>query len=120
MVQRSSLPIAWLKAHEDDPWVKNAILRVETLYNAAGPHVEAFRLRGLSAEERARAAWARLRKGKVDPRRVVEASLTVALTVQADLQPDSKSEYRRVQVAYRASCVPAIKRTGPSPPRQGC
>eukprot|EP01132_Coremiostelium_polycephalum_P001582 gene1582-2003_t len=90
---------AWLKAHEDDLWVKNAIVRVETLYNAAGPHVEAFRLRGLSLEERARAAWARLRKAKVDPRRVLEASLTIALTIQADLQPDSKSEYRRVQVA---------------------
>ncbi len=57
---------------------------------------------------------------QVTPQVSLEASLTVALTVQADLQPDSKSEYRRVQVAYRASCVPAIKRTGPSPPRQGC
>lgn len=64
---------AWLKAHRDDPEVKQAVLRVQGLYQNAGPHVEAFRLRGLPPRERAMAAWARLRKAEVDPHRVLEA-----------------------------------------------
>lgn len=89
----------WLKDREGDLWVKNAILRVETLYNTAGPHVEAFRLRGLSPEERAKAAWARLRKAKVDPRKVIEAWLAIEMIVSDDIQPDGKPEFKRVQIA---------------------
>lgn len=90
---------AWLEANKDDMWVANAVQRVQTLYVNAGPHVEAFRLNGLSPQERAKAAWARLRKANVDPRRVVEACLAVELTVRADPQPDSKAEFKRVQLA---------------------
>lgn len=91
--------LAWLEANADNLWVTNAIERVETLYRAAGPHVEAFRLRGLSPDDRARAAWARLRKAKVDPRRVVGAWLTIELAVQSDSQPETKSEFKQVQAA---------------------
>ncbi|WP_195909644.1 hypothetical protein [Rhizobium tubonense] len=90
---------AWLDGNKDDIWVTNAIQRVQTLYMNAGPHVEAFRLNGLSSQERAKAAWARLRKANVDPRKVVEACLALELTVRADLQPDSKAEFKRVQMA---------------------
>ncbi len=82
---------AWLKDYDADPWVKNALVRVEGLYRSGGPHVEAFRLRGLSPQERAKAAWARLRKAKVDPRRVVEASLAVELTVLTPSRTASQS-----------------------------
>lgn len=91
--------MAWLNANAEDKWVRNAIDRVTALYQAAGPHVEAFRLRGLSPEERARAAWARLRKAKVDPRRVVAAWLAIEMIIRDDPQPETKAEYRRVQVA---------------------
>jgi hypothetical protein len=91
--------LSWLDANAEDKWVCNAIDRVKTLYEIAGAHVEAFRLRGLSPEERTRAAWARLRKAKVDPRRVVAAWLTVELTINADPQPEMKVEYKRVQAA---------------------
>lgn len=91
--------IAWLKANMDDQWVRNAVDRVETLYRAAGPHVEAFRLRGLSPEARAKAAWARLRKAKIDPRRVVAAWLAIELIIRSDSQPETKVEYKRVQAA---------------------
>ena len=37
---------------------------MEGLYGRAGPFVEVFRLRGLTPQERARAAWARLREAK--------------------------------------------------------
>ncbi|MER9225091.1 hypothetical protein NKI39_05455 [Mesorhizobium sp. M0664] len=90
---------AWLEANAGDSWVRNAVDRVETLYRAAGPHVEAFRLRGLSPEARAKAAWARLRKAKIEPRRVIVAWLSVEMAIAADPQADRKPEYKRVQVA---------------------
>ncbi len=90
---------SWLEANAEDKWVRNAIDRVETLYRAAGPHVEAFRLRGLPPEARARAAWARLRKAKIDPRRVVAAWLAVEMTIAADPQAETKAEFKRVQAA---------------------
>ncbi|MGO7307000.1 hypothetical protein ACCS91_24240 [Rhizobium ruizarguesonis] len=90
---------AWLEANEDDMWVANAIQRVQTLYANAGPHVEAFRLNGLSPQERAKAAWARLRKANVDPRLVVATCLAVELTILGDPQPATKPEFRWVQMA---------------------
>ncbi|ODA97465.1 hypothetical protein BFX40_11440 [Mesorhizobium sp. SEMIA 3007] len=91
--------VAWLELNADDQWVRNAIDRVETLYRAAGPHIEAFRLRGLSPEARAKAAWARLRKAAVEPRQVVAVWLTIELAIQSDPQRESKSEFKRVQAA---------------------
>jgi hypothetical protein len=38
--------VEWLLANKSDRWVANAIQRVATLYANAGPHEEAFRLRG--------------------------------------------------------------------------
>lgn len=90
---------AWLEANANDKWVRNAIDRVETLYRCSGPHVEAFRLRGLSPQDRARAAWARLRKAKVDPHRVIAAWVTIELAIRADPQPETKAEYKSVQAA---------------------
>lgn len=90
---------AWLEANSDDRWVSNAIDRVKTLYATAGPHIEAFRLRGLSPEDRAKAAWARLRKAKIDPTAVVAAGLAIEMVITADPQPDTKSEFKQVQTA---------------------
>jgi hypothetical protein len=89
----------WLRAHQDDARVRSAVLRVQGLYQQAGPHVEAFRLRGLPPRDRAWAAWARLRKANVDPLRVVEAWLAVEAMIAADPQPENNPEYKRVQVA---------------------
>lgn len=91
--------MAWLVANEGDIWVRSAVDRVESLYGAAGAHVEAFRLRGLSPEERAKAAWARLRKAKVDPRRVVAVWLAVEMIIRDDPQAETKDEFKRVQAA---------------------
>ncbi|MER8368042.1 hypothetical protein [Mesorhizobium sp. M1378] len=91
--------VAWLEVKAQDQWVRNAVDRMETLYRAAGPHVEAFRLRGLSPEERAKAAWARLRKANIDPGRVVAAWIAVEIAIAADPQADRKPEYKRVQAA---------------------
>lgn len=91
--------MAWLEANEADFYVRNSIDRVTTLYETAGPHVEAFRLRGLSAGERAKAAWARLRKAKIDPRRVVAVWLAVEMIIRDDPRAETKVEYKRVQAA---------------------
>jgi hypothetical protein len=94
--------LAWLGEHRENRWVQNAIDRVKTLYETAGPHVEAFRLRGLPPQERAKAAWARLRKAKVDPAVVVAAWLAVEMIICDDPQAERKVEFKRVQAAKLA------------------
>ena len=90
---------AWLKANEHHPIVVNALQRVRHLYDSAGPHREAFRLTGLSPTDRARAAWARLRKTGINPRKVVIAWIAVELTIRADPQAVRTREFKRVQAA---------------------
>jgi hypothetical protein len=89
----------WIKANASDPWVVNAMQRVRGLYATAGGHVEAFRLRGLSPEERAKAAWARLRKAGVDPVKVLADVLAVEMIIRDDPQADHKREFKEVQAA---------------------
>lgn len=94
-----SAAAAWLKANKDDPWVRNGVERVKGLYASAGQHVEAFRLRGLPVDERARVAWARLRKASVDPMKVLAAAMAVEMVIRADPQSDRKTEFKQVQTA---------------------
>ncbi|RWM21828.1 MAG: hypothetical protein EOR73_10200 [Mesorhizobium sp.] len=91
--------LAWLEANRSDTYVSNAVDRVVTLLRASGPHVEAFRLRGLAPQERARAAWARLRKARIDPLRVVAAWLAVEMITRDDPQAERKAEFKQVQAA---------------------
>lgn len=91
--------IEWIMAHPDDIWASNAVLRVAALYQTAGPFIPAFRLRGLPPRDRARNAWARLRRFEVDPRVVVAAWLAVEMVIADDRQPVSTTEVKRVQAA---------------------
>src|SRR5947208_3606766 len=50
--------LTWVMANADEPFVANAIQRVQGLFANAGRRIEAFRLRGLSPRDRARVAWA--------------------------------------------------------------
>ena len=61
--------------------------------------MEAFRLAGMTPQERSRAAWARLRTTGVDPLKVLEAWLVVDRMISADPQPVETVEFRRVQAA---------------------
>ena len=70
--------------HKDDPWVTNAINRIETLYRNAGHHIEAFRLRGLPSTDRANAAWIRLRKHGVDPMLPVATWLAIEMILSRE------------------------------------
>jgi len=89
----------WLVENAEDFWVKNAVAGVEGLYQNAGPVIEAFRLRGLKPEERARAAWARLRKAEIDLRLPVAAWIAIEMIVRDDPQAMTTNEYKRVQAA---------------------
>jgi len=91
--------VEWLMANEHDRYVRNAIQRVKGLYDRAGPFVEAFRLRGKSPSDRARAAWARLRHHEVDPRVVLAVWLAVEMVIKDDPQPVRTAEFKRVQAA---------------------
>jgi hypothetical protein len=91
--------VKWLEENREDAWVQNAVAAVKQLYQSAGPHVEAFRLRGLKPRQRAWAHWARLRTSKVDPVKVVSVWLAVEMMIKSDAQPDWRPEYKRVQAA---------------------
>lgn len=91
--------IRWLKANLDDPMVDRAIKGIEALYKSAGHHVEAFRLNGLTPQERARVAWARLRNAGIDPLKPLAAWIAVELITLDDLQPEHKQHFKWVQAA---------------------
>lgn len=89
----------WLKSNTDNITVKLAIKGVEALYGSAGAHIEAFRLNGLSPEERAKAAWARLRVAKVDPIAPLAAMLAIELIIKDDPLAERKQHFKWVQAA---------------------
>lgn len=61
--------------------------------------MEAFRLSGLKPEQRALAAWARLREAGVDSVKPLAAWLSIEAAIAADIQPERKREYKLVQAA---------------------
>lgn len=91
--------LGWLKANSDNITVELATKGVEALYSSAGAHIEAFRLNGLSPEERARAAWARLRVAKIDPLAPLAAMLAIELIIIDDPQAERKQHFKWVQAA---------------------
>lgn len=88
---------AWLEANRDNTFVAAAIGGIESEMLNAGPAVEPYRLRGLSAEQKAKAVWARIREKGRDPARVLAAVLAVAMRYAADYQR-AKPEHRTVQI----------------------
>lgn len=91
--------LAWLEANRDNFWMQNAVERVQSLYHGAGPHEEAFRLRGKNAHERAKIHWARLRKARINPYLVIAAWLAIEMIVLDDSQRVLTKEFKRVQAA---------------------
>lgn len=91
--------LRWITANEDQRHVQLAIEAVRGLYRRAGPAIEAHRLAGLSPEQRAKAAWARLREAKIDPRQPLAAWLAIELAISQDPQSETKPEFKRVQAA---------------------
>jgi len=85
----------WLKAHRSE--VASALASLQHLMDSAGPLINAYSLSGLTAQERASAALARLRDGHVPAERLLEAHLAVSAAV-ADKGPHSH-EYLIVGLA---------------------
>lgn len=91
--------LQWLLDHPDDRWGAQAVEKVWRLYRRAGPHVEAFRLTGMTPRERAWAHWARLRAHNVDARLPVAAWVAVEMILHDDREADWRKEYKLVQAA---------------------
>jgi hypothetical protein len=91
--------VAILQTHQHTLEVRSAIAETQRLYRASGAPVEAFRLRGMSPAERARAVWAQLRRRGIDPLEVVAVWLAIDMRLRDDPQPDRHEEYRQVQAA---------------------
>jgi hypothetical protein len=91
--------LQWLRAHGDEQSVRLAVAGVRRLYRSAGAPIEAFRLPGRSPAERARAVWAQLRIGEVDPLEVLAVWLAIDMRLRDDPQLDRHDEYRQVQAA---------------------
>lgn len=91
--------LEWLLANAENMWVADALGRVKGLYQRSGRHIEAFRLRGLSPSDRAKAAWARLRHHEIDPWLVISSWVAIELVVRDDPQPVLTNEFKHVQAA---------------------
>jgi hypothetical protein len=85
----------WLTQNRDKTLVILALRSIEALYQHSGPRVEAFRLSGKPPEERAGAAWARLRNAHVDPRIPLAAWIGIEMLILDDPQPERKAEFTR-------------------------
>lgn len=89
----------WLNANRGAHALELSVSAVLGQYAAAGASIPFHRLRGLAPAERSRAAWTRLRNAGVEPVRVIATRLAIEAAHRADPQPESRSEYRCVQVA---------------------
>jgi hypothetical protein len=88
--------LKWLKAHESSADVQEGLDRTRTLLFRGLP-VEAFRLAGMSPQDRARVVWARLRMHGVEASHVLASWLAIELCHAADPQPERKRYFRWVQ-----------------------
>lgn len=94
-----AVALQWLDANASLSVVSDCRDRVRTRMWAVGSPVSALRLRGRSPEERSRNVWALLAAREVDADQVLSIWLAVSLAHAADMQAESKLEYRLVQAA---------------------
>lgn len=84
---------------ESDRFIKQALNGIALLLEEAGPTEIATRLRGMSAQRRARIALARLRVAKIRPERFVAIVLAVTALIEEDPGSHRTKEFRTVQIA---------------------
>lgn len=84
---------------ESDRFIKAALNAIALLLEEAGPTEIATRLRGMSANKRARIALARLRVAGVKPERFVAIVLAVTALIEEDPRSHRTKEFRTVQIA---------------------
>ncbi|WP_247817738.1 hypothetical protein [Bradyrhizobium sp. 40] len=81
-----------------DRFIAAAIDAIRAKLKEAGPVELATRLRGLSAEKRAKIALARLRIAGVPPERIVSIVLAVSALIEDDPASHRTKEFRTVQI----------------------
>lgn len=84
---------------ESDRFIKQALTNIALLLEEAGPTEIASRLKGMSAQRRARIALARLRVAKIKPERFVAIVLAVTALIEKDPGSHRTKEFRTVQIA---------------------
>lgn len=89
---------AWIRRNVADRFVQAALKRVEVLMTGAGQAIAPRNLRGVSAKDKARSVWARLRNREVAAKDILATILGIAMCHTADPQR-GKVEYLRVQMA---------------------
>lgn len=89
----------WLKAHREDMRVQKALQIISSRLGGSGPEVNAYSLRDKTAKERARIAFARMRKAEVPPERILMRLIAVSACCDAKGIDRRQREYRQVQYA---------------------
>lgn len=89
----------WLRLTPEDARVGKAILAIDELLETSGRFENAYSIRGLPPQERARIALARLRKAEIDPTTILERSIAVVLCFDARGMDERQREFRQVQIA---------------------
>ncbi len=84
---------------ESDKYVRPAIASIRSILEAAGPTEIATRLRGMSAQKRARIALARLRVAGIKPERFIIIALAISALIEEDPGSHRTKEFRIVQIA---------------------
>lgn len=84
---------------ESDRFIKQALTDIALLLEDAGPTEIATRLKGMSANRRARIALARLRVARIKPERFVAIVLAVTALIEEDPGSHRVKEFRIVQIA---------------------
>ncbi len=89
----------WLVHHREDFRVKAALDRIAALLETSGRAENAYSLRWLKADEKAKIALARLRNAKVPPSIILERIVAVTTCCEAKGIDERQREYRYVQLA---------------------
>lgn len=89
----------WLRDNREDFRIKSALNQVSILLETSGRTENAYSLRWLSGDEKARIALARLRDAKIAPCIILERIIAVIACCEAKGIDDRQREYRYVQLA---------------------
>lgn len=84
---------------ESDKYIRAAVASIRSVLETAGPTEIATRLRGMSAQKRARIALARLRVAGIKPERFIIIALAVSTLIEEDPGSHRTNEFRTVQIS---------------------
>ena len=91
----------WLKDHQSDLSVQDAIYKLHWLVSSSGRSESAYSIRGYPAKERARIALARLREVGKQGEDLFIIDLTIK-AITSDIGPRADPEFTHVQIAKMA------------------